>query len=148
MIVGLVGVVVPVLPGLLLIAGAGVAWALADPGPLRWIVAAALAALAIGATVASAVLPARRATAAGAPRSAVVAGAAGMIVGFFVVPVVGALVGFPAGIFVAEALRLHDARAAMATTVATVKGIGIGIGIQLVTGVVMIGIWVVAVLNA
>ncbi|MBA3691240.1 MAG: DUF456 domain-containing protein, partial [Actinobacteria bacterium] len=32
MVVGLVGVVVPVLPGLLLIAGAGVAWAVAEPG--------------------------------------------------------------------------------------------------------------------
>jgi uncharacterized protein len=148
MIVGLVGVLVPVLPGLLLIAGAGIAWALADPAPLRWIVAAVLASLAIGATVASAVLPAQRATAAGAPRLAVAAGIAGMIVGFFVVPVVGALVGFPAGIFVAEALRLRNARAAMATTAATVKGVGIGIGIQLVTGVVMIGIWVAAVLIA
>jgi uncharacterized protein len=146
MIVGLAGVVVPALPGLLLIAGAVIAWALADPDAARWIVAAALAALAVAATVASAVVPARSATAAGAPRSAVAAGVAGMIVGFFVVPVVGALVGFPAGIFVSEALRLHDARAAMATTVATVKGVGLGIGIQLVTGVVMIGIWLAAVI--
>ena len=146
MVVGLVGVVVPVLPGLLLIAGAAIAWALADPDASRWSVAAVLAVFAVGATVASAVLPARRATAAGAPRSAVVAGAVGMVVGFFAVPVVGALLGFPAGIFVAEALRLHDARAAMGTTVATLKGVGIGIGIQLVTGVLMIGIWLAAVL--
>lgn len=146
MVVGLVGVVVPVLPGLLLIAGAGVAWAVAEPGPARWTVAIALVALAAVAMVAGAVLPARRAAAAGAPRSALAAGAAGMILGFFLIPVVGALVGFPAGIFVAERIRLGNGRAARATTIATLKGAALGIGIELVAGVAMIAIWSAAVL--
>ncbi|MDP9328674.1 MAG: DUF456 domain-containing protein [Actinomycetota bacterium] len=146
MFAGLVGVVVPALPGLLLIAGAGLAWALADPHPARWIVALVLVVLAVGATVAATILPARRASAAGAPRSALVAGVAGMIAGFFVIPVVGALVGFPAGIFVAERVRLRDGAAARATTIATLKGAALGIGIQLVAGVAMIAIWAAAVL--
>lgn len=146
MLVGLVGVVVPALPGLLLIASAGIAWALADPGPARWTVAAILVALALGGMAAGAVVPARRATAAGAPRSALMAGAVGMILGFFLVPVVGALLGFPAGIFVAERLRLRDGRAARATTIATLKGAALGVGIELVAGVVMIAIWSAAVL--
>jgi uncharacterized protein len=69
-----------------------------------------------------------------------------MVLGFFLVPVVGALLGFPAGIFVAERIRLQDGRAARVTTIATLRGIGIGIGIQLVAGVGMIAIWVAAVL--
>lgn len=146
MLAGLVGVLVPVLPGLLLIAGSGVAWALADPGPARWVVAVILVVLAVGAMAAGAIVPARRAAAAGAPRSALVAGAAGMILGFFLVPVIGALVGFPAGIFVAERIRLRDGRAARATTIATLKGAALGIGIQLVAGVAMIAIWAAAVL--
>jgi uncharacterized protein YqgC (DUF456 family) len=146
MIVGLVGIVVPALPGLLLIAGAAVAWAVADPRPARWVVALTLVALAAGATVAAAILPARRAATAGAPRSSLVAGAVGMVLGFFLVPVVGALLGFPAGVFVAERLRLRDGRAARATTIAILKGIGIGIGIQLVVGVAMIAVWSAAVL--
>jgi uncharacterized protein len=146
MIVGLVGVLVPALPGLLLIAGAGVAWALADPDPARWAVAAVLVAVGIAATVATAVLPARRASAAGAPRSALVAGAVGMVIGFFLIPVVGALVGFPAGIFLAERVRLRNGPAARATTIATLKGAALGIGMQLVAGVAMISIWVAAVL--
>lgn len=146
MLAGLVGVLVPVLPGLLLIAGSGVAWALADPGPARWVVAVTLVVLAVGAMAAGAIVPARRATAAGAPRSALVAGAVGMILGFFLVPVIGALVGFPAGIFVAERIRLRDGRAARATTIATLKGAALGIGIQLVAGVAMIAIWAAAVL--
>ena len=146
MLVGLVGVLVPVLPGLLLIAGAGVAWALADPQPARWAIAVAMVALAVAGTATAAILPARRAAAAGAPGSALVAGAVGMILGFFLVPVVGALVGFPAGIFLAERVRLRDGRAARATTIATLKGAALGIGIQLVAGVAMIAIWVAAVL--
>lgn len=146
MFAGLVGVVVPALPGLLLIAGAGLAWALADPHPARWIVALVLVVLAVGATVAATILPARRASAAGAPRSALVAGVAGMVLGFFVIPVVGALVGFPAGIFVAERVRLRDGAAARAATIATLKGAALGIGIQLVAGVAMIAIWAAAVL--
>lgn len=146
MLVGLVGVVVPALPGLLLIAGAGLAWALADPSPLRWAVLLVLGGIAAGATVAAAVVPARRASASGAPRAALAAGAVGMVAGFFLIPVVGALVGFPAGIFVAEALRLRDTRAARATTAATLRGVGIGIAIQLAAGVAMIGVWLAAVL--
>jgi uncharacterized protein YqgC (DUF456 family) len=146
MLVGLVGVVVPVLPGLLLIAGAGLVWALAAPSPLRWAVVLVVGAIAAGATVAAAVVPARRASAAGAPRAALMAGAAGTVAGFFLIPVVGALIGFPAGIFVAETIRLRDARAARATTVTTLRGVGTGIAIQFVAGVTMIGVWIVAVL--
>lgn len=146
MLVGLVGVVVPVLPGLLLVAGAGIAWTLVDPSAFRWAIAVAMAGIGTGATVAATVVPARRASAAGAPPAALVAGAAGMVAGFFVIPVVGALIGFPAGIFAAEVIRLHDARAARATTVATLKGVGVGIIIQLVAGVAMIAMWAAAVL--
>ena len=91
-------------------------------------------------------MPARRASAAGAARPSLVAGVAGMVAGFFLIPVVGALIGFPAGIYVAELTRLHDAGAARATTIATIRGVGVGIAIQLVAGVAMIGIWAAAVL--
>src|SRR6187402_2807394 len=101
MLAGLVGVVLPVLPGLLVIAGAGLVWALAAPSPLRLWIAALLGAIAAGATVAAAAVPVRRASAVGAPRAVLMAGAAGMVAGFFLIPVVGALIGFPAGIFVA-----------------------------------------------
>ena len=143
MLVGLIGVLVPVLPGLLLILGAAVAWAAADPAAGRWAVVGVLGVIGIAASVAATVLPARRAAATGAPRSALMAGAAGMVVGFVAIPVVGALVGFPAGVYVAETLRLRDGRAARATTLATLRGVGVGILIQLVAGVAMIGIWLV-----
>jgi uncharacterized protein YqgC (DUF456 family) len=146
MLIGLVGILVPVLPGLILIASAGIVWAIAEPRPAHWAVVGVMAAIAIAGVAASTVLPARRASSAGASRGAMAAGAIGMVVGFFAVPVVGALVGFPAGVFLGEIAKTRDADTAWARTVATIKGVGLGILLQLAGGVAMIAIWVAAVL--
>jgi uncharacterized protein YqgC (DUF456 family) len=146
MLVGLVGVIVPVFPGLILVIGAGFVWALQRGGPGAWVVFAIIAAVGIAAIAASSVLPARRASSAGAPAWVVAAGAVGLVVGFFVVPVIGALIGFPAGVFVAELVRHRRPGPAWRATWDALKGVGIGIAIQLGAGVVMIGVWVAAVL--
>jgi uncharacterized protein YqgC (DUF456 family) len=146
MLIGLVGVIVPILPGLILIAGAGLVWAIAQPRPIHWAVVGIMAAIAVAGVTTSTVLPARRASSAGASRAAMASGAAGMVVGFFAIPVVGALVGFPAGVFLGELSKTRDAKASWARTLATIKGVGLGIVIQLAAGVAMIAIWVTAVL--
>ena len=70
MLVGLVGVLLPVLPGLLLIGFAGLAWAWLDGGGLaRWTVFAAMSLVLLAGTVAKYALPARSARTSGAPRS-------------------------------------------------------------------------------
>ena len=74
------------------------------------------------------------------------AGAVGAVIGFFVVPVVGALLGGPAGIFVAELARVRDPSRAWASTLEALKGVGLGIVVQFVAGVAMIAVWAVAVL--
>src|SRR6185503_9532387 len=117
MAVGLVGVVVPVLPGLLLVWGAGVAWAWLDGGgALRWSFAAILTLLFVAGTTLKYVLPARSATGAGAPRSTLLLAAAGAVVGFFVIPVVGIVVGGAGVVFLAELARLGSAGAAWQST--------------------------------
>lgn len=146
MLVGLVGVVVPVFPGLLLVIGAGFFWALQRGGPGAWGVFAVLAAVGVAGIVASSVLPARRASSSGAPAWVVAAGAVGLVIGFFVVPVIGALIGFPAGVFVAELVRHRHPGPAWSATWDALKGVGLGIAIQLGAGVVMIGVWVAAVI--
>jgi uncharacterized protein YqgC (DUF456 family) len=100
-----------------------------------------LAALFVAATVAKLVLPARSAAARGAPMSTLLAGAAGAVVGFFVIPVVGALVGGVAAIYLAEYLRLREHRAALDATRAALVAIGIGVLIELAAGVLMVLIW-------
>jgi uncharacterized protein YqgC (DUF456 family) len=145
MLVGLVGVIVPVLPGLLLVIAAAVLWAIDRGGAMAWSVAIVMAAIGIAGMVASSVLPARRTASSGAPAWVVVAGIVGMVIGFFAVPVVGALIGFPAGVFVAELLRHRHHGPAWRATWEALKSVGLGIAIQLGAGVAMIAIWSVAV---
>lgn len=141
MLVGLVGVVVPVLPGLLLIWGAGVYWVWADGGGGRWAVAAVLTVLLVAGSVAKYALPARRATASGAPRSTLALGVVGAVVGFFVIPVVGVVVGGVGALYLAELNRLGSGSAAWRSTRAVLVGVGIGMLIELVAGVMMVALW-------
>jgi hypothetical protein len=146
MVVGLVGVVVPVFPGLILVAGAGFVWAVQRGGSGAWAVFAAMAIVGVAGIATSSVLPARRVAASGAPAWVVAAGAVGLVVGFFVVPVVGALIGFPTGVFVAELARHRHPGPAWRATWEALRSVGLGIALQLGAGVVMIGVWLAAVL--
>jgi uncharacterized protein YqgC (DUF456 family) len=146
MAVGLVGVIFPVLPGLLLVAAAGLAWALLADGVAPWVVFGAMMLVLVVGTVAKYVLPGRSLKQAGAPTSTLVLGAVGAIAGFFLIPVVGLLVGAVVGIYLGELRRLSDGRAAWRSTVATAKAIGVGILIELAAGMVAVLIWLVSVL--
>jgi uncharacterized protein YqgC (DUF456 family) len=145
-VVGLVGTVIPVLPGILLVWAAVLVWAIAGDGSDvgRWVVLAIATAVAGTAVVLSTILPGRRAAAIGAPRSLMWIVALGTLVGFFVIPVVGALVGGPVAAYVAELVRLRDPGAAWRSAVAALKGFGIGVAIQLVGGVTIAVTWLIA----
>jgi uncharacterized protein YqgC (DUF456 family) len=142
--VGLVGIVVPVLPGTLLVAAGFLGWAIATGDPLGWsLTGAALAALAVGAVVKYAV-PGRGLRTAGVPSRTLLLGAALGVVGFFVVPVVGLVLGFVLGVYLAEALRLGSA-AAWPSTKAALKAAGLSILIELAAALVATTFWLTAV---
>lgn len=144
MAVGAVGTVVPLLPGLSLIWGAGLVYGLDEGfGAVGVAAFATMTALAAAATVAGWVVPKRRAAGAGASRGSVWLGIAAAVVGFFVVPVVGLPLGGVLGIYVGEHVRTHDAGAAWATTRATITGFGIAALLQLAAALAMIAAWVV-----
>ena len=142
--IGLVGVLVPVLPGSLLVAGAIVVWAADHGGATAWTVAVlALALLVTGAAVKYAV-PGRRLQRAGVPTSTMLAGGALGVVGFFVVPVVGLPFGFVLGVYLAEWGR-RGHQQAWPATVHAVKAVGLGLAIELLFGVLAAGTWLVGV---
>lgn len=147
MAVGLVGTVVPLLPGLPLIVGASFVWVLADGTDARqWWVFGVVAAICIAGLIVGSTLPARRASAAGASRLSQLAGAIGAIAGAIFIPLVGAFIGWPAGVFAVEFLRSRDASVALASTRATVAGLVHGAAVQFSAGVLAVAVWVVAVL--
>ena len=139
-VVGLFGIVVPVLPGTVLVAlGIGV-WAYDVGSAGAWVTfAIALAVLVAGAVVKYAV-PGRRLKAAVPLRTLVVGGLCA-VVGFFVIPVVGVLVGFPIGVYVAERVRV-GAEGAWPSTKAALKAVGVSILIELAAAVVATAVWV------
>lgn len=146
MVAGLVGIVLPVLPGLLLMWAAGLWWTIADGGGVtRWVVLGVLTALLVLGTVTKYVLPARSAAARGAPVSTLVIGALAAVVGFFVIPVVGLLIGGIAGIYLAEYARLRDGGRAWTSTRAALVAIGIGVLVELTAGVLMLAVWLLGV---
>lgn len=147
MAIGLIGVLVPLIPGLLLVGAAGLGWAILADGSGPWIVFGFMVAVLVAGAIAKYVLPGRTLRQAGAPVSTLVLGAVGGIVGFFVIPVIGLLVGAVAGIYLGELRRLTDARAARRSTLATLKSIGIGLLLELLAGILAVAIWFVSVIS-
>lgn len=144
--VGLVGVLVPVLPGLLLVLGAVVVWSTERQDTTGWVVLAVVGAVFAVGQVAKYVLPGRQLGRAGiAPRSTVTGALLG-VVGFFVLPVVGLPLGFVLGVYLAELARLHSHALAWPSTVQAVRAAGWSMLIELVTGLVMAAVWAVVVL--
>lgn len=147
MAIGLVGVVIPVIPGLLLVGLAGLGWAILADGAGPWIVFGLMVAVLLVGTIAKYVLPSRSLRQSGAPVSTLVLGAVGGIVGFFAIPVIGLLVGAVAGIYLGELRRLKDSKAAGRSTLSTLRAIGIGLVIELLAGVLAVAVWFVAVIS-
>lgn len=143
MLVGLVGVLLPILPGSLLIAVLTVVWLFgAGPGAGYWAgTILVLAILAVG-TVAKYALPSRALRDAGAPLCTLALGVLGAIAGFVIIPVVGLPLGFVLGVYAGEYLRLRTYAGAWRSTRATLAGIGLGILIELLAATAAVGVWV------
>lgn len=146
-VVGLVGVVLPVLPGLLVIWGAGLWWTIGDGGGAgHWVVLTVMSMLLAVGVLAKFVLPAKATADRGAPFSTLALGVVGAVAGFFLIPVLGALVGFVAGVYLAEYARLRDTRAAGLSTRTALVAIGIGLLVELAAGLLMAFTWFVGVI--
>ena len=144
LVVGIAGVVVPVLPGMLLILGGVLLWAVDLNTLTGWLVFAVAAAFLLVGSVVKYVVPGRRLNAAGVPRSTLVLGGVLGVVGFFVIPVVGLLIGFVAGVYAAELYRLGGAAAGPATLHA-LKAVAHSILIELAAALLASATWVAGV---
>jgi uncharacterized protein len=144
--IGLVGIVVPVLPGGLLVFAAIAVWAVAEHTPVAWVTVGVAAALFVAAAVIKYTWPARRMREAEVGTTSMVAGAVLGIVGFFVVPVLGLVLGFVLGVFLAEVVQRRDGRRAWASTVHALKGVALSVGVEFAGALLATIAWAVAVL--
>mgnify|MGYP000218041221 CR=1 FL=1 len=147
MLVGLLGVIVPLLPGTALVLAAGVAWAVlvVEDGTTRWVVVGVMTAFFLAGLVLKYALPGRH-LAGRLPRRTLLLGAAGAVVGFFLLPPLGLLLGGVLGVYLAEAQRAGSSAEARRSTVQVLKAIGLGVLAELVAGVLMVAAWLLGVL--
>jgi uncharacterized protein YqgC (DUF456 family) len=141
-LVGLVGIVVPVLPGSILILGAVLVWAAASATAVGWVVFALVTTLLVVGGIVKYAVPGRGLKTAGVPSRTLVAGGLLGIVGFFVIPVVGLVVGFVLGVYLAELQRV-GLDAAWSSTRAALQAAGLSLLIELAAGLLAAAAWLV-----
>lgn len=144
-LVGLVGVIVPVLPGAVLVLAAILLWASELGTDTGWTVFAVSTLFLVIGTIAKYALPGRRLKEAGIPSSTQWTGVGFGIVGFFVVPVIGLFLGFVLGMYVAERRRVGP-RAAGPSTRAALAAVGLSVVIELASTCLAAATWVVGVI--
>ncbi|KLU11667.1 DUF456 domain-containing protein, partial [Kocuria sp. SM24M-10] len=105
LVVGCLGVIVPVLPGSILIVVGLLVWALTVQAVEGWTVLVVGSVLAVIGMAASAVLTGARLKQRQIPNRSLLYAAAGAVVGLFVIPVVGIFVGFFVGLLLSETAR-------------------------------------------
>jgi hypothetical protein len=141
-LVGLAGIVVPVLPGSVLILAAVLVWALEAATRTGWVVFAVVTGLLVVGAVVKYALPGRRLKADGVPNRTLLAGALVGVVGFFVIPVVGLLVGFVLGVYLSEVRRVGR-DLAWSSTRSALQAVGLSVLIELAAGLLAALSWLV-----
>ncbi|WP_411136102.1 DUF456 domain-containing protein [Streptomyces sp. C10] len=145
MLLGLLGVLVPGIPGPLIVWAGVMWWTLSERSALAWVVLMAATAVLLLNQVLKWLLPARNLRAVGTPyRALFLAGVAG-IVGFFVIPVIGGLLGSVGGLYLLERIRLGSHGDAWASTRTALRAIGLSVLVELFACLLVVGAWIGAV---
>ncbi|MET9882930.1 DUF456 domain-containing protein [Streptomyces sp. NPDC006430] len=146
LLLGVVGVMIPGVPGTWLVWAGVLWWALHLRSVLAWSLLVSTTALLLVVQVIKWLLPPRQLRGVGAtPRMAVYAGT-GALLGFVLVPVLGAVPGFVGGIYLCERLRLGTHGQARASVRAVMRALGTSVLVELFACLMVVGAWVGAVL--
>ena len=148
LIIGLLGLVVPVFPGLVIMWLGTLVYALIQNAAgnmtgWAWFLFGVVTFLMIIGSVGDNLIIAHKMRDRYVPWSSILfAFAAGIIASIFLTPLIG-LVAAPAGLFLAENRRLKDREAAIASTKAYMIGWGWAFGFRFLVGLAMIAFWMI-----
>jgi uncharacterized protein len=141
-VVGIVGVLVPVLPGLLLVLAGIAVWAVPRGDAVGWTVLGIATLIVVLGSIAKYLLPGRRLRDAGVPFRTLALGGLLGVIGFFVIPVVGLFLGFILGVYVGELGRLGDRSRAWPATRSALAAVGWSILIEMATALLAAAVWI------
>jgi uncharacterized protein YqgC (DUF456 family) len=144
MLIGLIGILVPVLPDIVLIWLGGLVYGVlagwGDIGLWLFLGMTVLGAVGVLAEVWVSSVGAR---VGGASIWGILGGLALGLVGLIVIPPFGAVIGLLLGTFLVEAWRMRDMREAAKGTLGMGVGYGVSFVVKLIMGLGMVGLWVV-----
>ena len=143
MFIGLVGIVLPALPGSLVIFVAALGYALLDGfQTVGWVTLLVLGLLAAAGTTADLWATSAGAKAGGASGWSILAGMVGGLVGLLFFSLPGSIIGALLGMFLVEVLRVKDWRKALKSGGGWLLGWLLSTVLELAIGLVMIAIFV------
>lgn len=145
MLVGTLGIVIPVLPGLLLVWGGALIWAIERQSQTGWIVLGVATVAYAAGLAAQYLVPGRRMRAAGVGSWTILIALGVGVVGFFVIPVVGGPIAFVAAVYGIERLRIRESGRAWEATKHALRAVLLNIGIELATAIAIMTTWLVGV---
>jgi uncharacterized protein YqgC (DUF456 family) len=146
LIVGLLGLIVPVFPGLVVMWLGTLLYALIQNGAgnmtnLKWLIFGIITVLMITGSIVDNLIIAYKMRDRYIPWSSILfAFGAGLIASIFFTPLVG-LIAAPVGLYLAENRRLKDNEAAVASTKAYMIGWGWAFGFRFLMGLAILGLW-------
>jgi hypothetical protein len=143
--VGLAGILLPLVPGTALVFGAIAVWAVLEHNVTSWVTLGVVAVLLAVSIFVKYLWPVRRMRAADVSTWSLVAGAALGIIGFFVIPVLGLVVGFVLGVYLAELAHRRNQRVAWTSTGHAIKGVALAVGVELCGALLATVAWVAGV---
>ena len=143
--VGIVGIIVPLLPGILLVYAAILIWAVVVHNVAGWVTLGVVTVLIGATTLIKYMWPMKRMRAADVGTKTLLAGAVLGIIGFFVIPVVGLIIGFVLGVYLAELAARRDQRMAWTSTKHALKGVALSVGVELTGAILATVAWALGV---
>jgi uncharacterized protein YqgC (DUF456 family) len=148
MVVSLFALLLPGFPGLVIIWAAALIFGLISGfNWLGWLIIALLTALMIFGSVIDNIITAKTTYDAGASILSIIFGMiTGILGAIFWTPLGGLLIA-PLGVLAAEYMRRRDVRQAVSATRGWIVGLGWSFFIRFLTGIAMIGLWLIWVIN-
>jgi uncharacterized protein YqgC (DUF456 family) len=140
--VGILGIVVPLLPGTLLVFAAIAVWAVMENNLTGWLTLGVVTVLLGVATLIKYTWPVKRMREADVRTRSLALGAVLGIVGFFVIPVLGLVIGFVLGVYLAELQNRRDQAQAWTSTKHALKGVALSVGVELAGALLATVAWV------
>jgi len=132
--VGIIGIIVPLLPGILLVYAAILVWAVIESSEhsvVAWVTLGVVTVLIAATTLIKYMWPMKRMRAADVGTMTLLSGAVLGVIGFFVIPVVGLIIGFVLGVYLAELANRRDQQVAWTSTKHALKGVALSVGVEL-----------------